>query len=140
MNLSAITSAISSRVTVPVQTVSSAETKPATEPTADQKKLRKAASDLEGLFVSQMFKAMRATVPTDEGIVSGGSGEEIFTGLMDEHLAAETPSHWGGGLSEALYRQLSKGLPAASATGVPTTSSTVTDVQTSVPSSYPPGR
>ena len=127
MNISAITS--------PVRTVSAAETKPATETTPEQKKLRKAASDLEGLFVSQMFKAMRATVPTDEGIVSGGSGEEIFTGLMDEHLAAETPSHWGGGISAALYRQLSQGLPAASASGAPTSSSTVTDVHTIVPTS-----
>ena len=132
MNISPITSA--------VRTVSIAETKPATEPTPEQKKLRKAAADLEGLFVSQMFKAMRATVPTDEGIVSGGSGEEIFTGLMDEHLAAETPSHWGGGISEALYRQLSKGLPAASATGVPTSSSTVTDVHTYVPTTSSPHR
>jgi len=132
MNISAITS--------PARTVSSVETKPAAEPTPEQKKLRKAASDLEGLFVSQMFKAMRATVPTDEGIVSGGSGEEIFTGLMDEHLAAETPSHWGGGISEALYRQLSRGLPAASATGVPTSSSTATDVHTYVPTSSSPLR
>lgn len=133
MNISAITA--SARI------ISSAETKLATEPTPEQKKLRKAASDLEGLFVSQMFKAMRATVPTDEGIVSGGSGEEIFTGLMDEHLAAETPSHWGGGISEALYRQLSKGLSAASAAGVPASSSIVTDVHTYVPSSsHPLGR
>ena len=63
----------------------------------DDDKLRKASTDLEGLFVSQLFKAMRETVPKDEGIVSGGSGEEIFTGLMDEHLAAETPKHWGRG-------------------------------------------
>ena len=125
MNISAITS--------PVRNVSAADKTAATDATPDQKKLKKAAGDLEGLFVSQLFKAMRETVPTDEGIVSGGSGEDIFTGLMDEHLAAETPSHWGGGISEALYRQLSKGLPAASATGVPTSSSTVTDVQSSYP-------
>ncbi|MEP6836178.1 MAG: rod-binding protein [Gemmatimonas sp.] len=120
-------------ITAPVRSVSPSAPTTSTVLTADQKKLRKAAADLQGLFVSQMFKAMRETVPTDEGIVSGGSGEEIFTGLMDEHLAAETPSHWGGGISEALYRQLSKGLPAASETGVPTSSSTVTDVQTSNP-------
>ena len=120
-------------ITAPVRNVSNAAAATAPEPTADQKKLRKAAADLEGLFVAQMFKAMRETVPQDEGIVSGGSGEEIFTGLMDEHLAAETPTHWGGGISEALYRQLSKGLPAASETGVPVSSSTVTDVQTSNP-------
>ncbi|MBC8085701.1 MAG: rod-binding protein [Phycisphaerae bacterium] len=101
--------------------------------TDDQKKLRKAATDLEGLFVAQLFRAMRETVPKNDGFVSGGSGEEIFTGLMDEHIAAETPSHWGGGISEALYRQLSRGLPAASAAGVPTSSSTIQDVQTSNP-------
>lgn len=105
-------------------------------PGSDEKKLRKAAADLEGLFVGQLYKAMRATVPTDEGIVSGGSGEEIFTGLMDEHVAAETPRHWGGGISEALYRQLSRGLAAASETGLPSATTAVPDV----PSSYTPGR
>ncbi|MEO7359013.1 MAG: rod-binding protein [Gemmatimonadaceae bacterium] len=100
----------------------------------DDDKLRKASNDLEGLFVSQLFKAMRETVPKDDGIVSGGSGEEIFTGLMDEHLAAETPKHWGGGISEALYRQLRKGLSAVGESGVPSSSSTVTDVSTSSPS------
>ena len=68
--------------------------------------LRQAAQQLEGVFVAQLFKAMRATVPQQEGIVSGGTGEDIFTGLMDEHLAAETPKRWEGGLAEALYRQL----------------------------------
>ena len=122
-----------STITSPVRNVSNTAATAPIAPSADEKKLRKAANDLEGLFVAQMFKAMRDTVPKDDGIISGGSGEEIFTGLMDEHLAAETPSHWGGGISEALYRQLSRGLPAASETGVPTSSSTVTDVQTSNP-------
>jgi peptidoglycan hydrolase FlgJ len=71
-------------------------------------KLKKAAQQLEGMFVQQLYKAMRDTVPQQEGIVSGGAGEDIFTGLMDQHLAAETPKHWGGGLADALYRQLSR--------------------------------
>ena len=68
--------------------------------------LHKTAQDLEGLFVQQLFKAMRATVPEGEGIVSGGAGEDIFTGLLDEHLAAETPRQWESGVAAALYRQL----------------------------------
>jgi flagellar protein FlgJ len=72
--------------------------------------LRKAAEQLEGVFVQQLFKAMRDTVPQGEGIVTGGSGEDIFTGLLDEHLAAETPKQWEGGFTDALYRQLSRGL------------------------------
>lgn len=75
-------------------------------------KLLKAAQQLEGVFVQQLYKAMRDTVPQQEGIVSGGAGEDMFTGLLDQHLAAETPSHWQTGLSDALYRQLSRGLPA----------------------------
>ena len=75
-------------------------------------KLKKAAENLEGMFVQQLFKAMRETVPQQEGIVSGGAGEDIFTGLLDQHLAAETPKHWKGGLSDAIYRQLRRGAPA----------------------------
>ncbi len=101
--------------------------------TADEKKLKRAAGDLEGLFVAQLFKAMRETVPTDDGIVSGGSGEEIFTGLLDEHLAADTPKHWNGGISEGLYRQLRRGLAAAASGHSPAPSSTVQAVQTSDP-------
>lgn len=74
------------------------------------KKLREVASQLEGVFVQQMFKAMRESVPQGEGIVSGGTGEELFTSLMDQHLAAETPKHWGGGLAEAVYKHLRGGL------------------------------
>ena len=92
----------------PVTTVRSS-TAPATQAERDEK-LRKVSTQLEGMFVQQMFKAMRETVPQQEGIVSGGTGEELFTSLMDQHLAAETPKHWEGGLAEAVYRQLRRGL------------------------------
>ena len=85
-------------------------------PTDPDQKLREATGQLEGMFVQQLFKAMRDTVPQEEGIVSGGAGEDMFTGLMDQHLAAETPRHWGGGLSEALYRQLRGSTPPSPAT------------------------
>jgi flagellar protein FlgJ len=82
-------------------------TTPVTPPASEKDTaLRKTARDLEGLFVQQLFKAMRETVPEGEGIVSGGAGEDIFTGLLDEHLAAETPKQWESGVAEALYRQL----------------------------------
>ncbi len=90
---------------------------PATTPvrTEKEEKLRNAAGQLEGLFVQQLFKTMRETVPQGEGIVSGGAGEDIFTGLLDQHLAAETPKQWESGMAEALYRQL-RGLGTADTT------------------------
>jgi peptidoglycan hydrolase FlgJ len=74
--------------------------------------LMKSASQLEGMFVQQLYKAMRETVPQQEGIVSGGAGEDIFTGLLDQHLAAETPKQWEQGIAQALYRQLRGRTPA----------------------------
>ena len=94
-------------------------------------KLWKAAQQLEGVFVQQLYKTMRETVPQQEGIVSGGAGEDIFTGLMDQHLAAETPKHWDTGLSEALYRQMRRAMSgdtSAAVTAAASTPDSVTSV------------
>ena len=68
--------------------------------------------------MEQLFKAMRETVPQD-GLLDGGAGEEMFTGLMDQHLAGLVPERWDSGLGAAIYRQLAGRLqqlepPAAS--------------------------
>ncbi len=93
---------------------------PAAPGTQNDADLKKVAGQLEGVFVQQLFKAMRDSVPQQEGIVSGGSGEDIFNSLMDEHLAAETPKHWEGGLGDALYRQLRSLSGLAAPTASPT--------------------
>jgi flagellar protein FlgJ len=85
---------------------------PAAQPARDDERLRGVARQLEGVFVQQLFKAMRETVPTD-GIANGGAGEEIFTSLMDERIAGDVPSHWDRGIGESLYRQLRAALPPA---------------------------
>jgi flagellar protein FlgJ len=90
------------------------------EQAAKDDKLRKVAGQLEGVFVQQLFKAMRNTVPQQDGIVSGGQGEDIFTSLLDEHTAAETPTHWKGGIAETLYRQLLAKNASSDSTTLPT--------------------
>ena len=95
---------------------------PQTALAANEARLRKAAKQLEGVFVEQLFKAMRATVP-ENGITDGGSGEEMFTGMLDEHLATLTPGEWRSDLSEALYRQMRSRLPGAADHAAPTQTS-----------------
>lgn len=73
-------------------------------------KLRKASHDLEGVFVNELFKAMRETVPQD-GILSQDSGQDMFTGMLDERLSQTYAEKAQGGLGEALYHQLSRRLP-----------------------------
>jgi peptidoglycan hydrolase FlgJ len=67
--------------------------------------LQKTARQLEGVFVEHLFKAMRETVP-EGGLIDGGSGEEIFTALLDRHFADQLPMEWDRGLGAAIYRQL----------------------------------
>jgi flagellar protein FlgJ len=71
----------------------------------DAAKLRKATSQLEGVFLEQLFKAMRETVPQD-GALDGGSGESIFASLLDQHVADAAAAKQENGLGAALYRQL----------------------------------
>lgn len=67
-------------------------------------KLHHTAQQLEGLFVRQLYSAMRETVP-DEGLMSGGSGGETFQQLFDEAIADRTPQQWNHGLALAVARQ-----------------------------------
>jgi flagellar protein FlgJ len=100
-------------------------------------KLKKAAQQLEGVFVQQLYKVMRDTVPQQEGIVSGGSGEDMFTSLLDQHLAAETPKHWDTGLAAAVYRQMRRGLPAEASADASVLPSAAASLPVIAPNSAP---
>lgn len=76
---------------------------------ADDARLREACARFEGVFVQQLLEAMRETVP-DDGVLSGGVGEELFTGLLDQHIADEVALRQHGGLGETLYQQLRSAL------------------------------
>lgn len=91
----------------------------ATAPAPDRtEQLRRTAQQLEGVFVEQLFKAMRETVP-EGGLTDGGSGEEMFNTLLDQKLSAVVPTRWNHGLVDSLVRQLggagAGGTPPASA-------------------------
>lgn len=93
----------------PINSMSSASARIGSQ----EERLRKVVGQLQGVFVEQLFKAMRETVP-DDGITHGGAGEEMFTGMLDQHLASETPAQWQHGLGDALFRQLRPALDAPS--------------------------
>ena len=76
---------------------------------AARAKLRTAAHQLEGVFMAQLFQAMRATVP-ESG--DAGGGQAMFTSMLDDEFAARAADRMHRGLGEALYRQLSRRLPA----------------------------
>lgn len=73
--------------------------------TPNEAKLRRATQELEGVFVQELFKAMRDTVP-EGGVMDGGPGEDMFSSMMDQTISAEAASGWDRGIGAALYRQL----------------------------------
>ncbi|MEP6571518.1 MAG: rod-binding protein [Gemmatimonadota bacterium] len=81
---------------------------------AQLERLRTASHRLEGLFVSKLFEAMRATVP-HEGLVEDVPGQDTFTAMLDERMAEITANHSRNGVGESLYRQLSRRLDAVQA-------------------------
>lgn len=69
-------------------------------------KLLKLSKELESIFVGQMLKAMRKTVEKTD-LMNGGTGEEIFTEMLDTEYSGAMSSNTGFGLAEQIYRQLS---------------------------------
>lgn len=73
-------------------------------------RLRQSAQDLEGVFMSQLFKAMRETVPEGEGIFESSTAEGVFSSMLDEVMGEVTAQRLEGGLGDALYNQLNRRL------------------------------
>lgn len=69
------------------------------------RELKAACSGLESIFIYYLIKEMRATIPKS-GFISRGKGEEIYSSMLDSHLAKELSSKGGIGLYSILLKQL----------------------------------
>jgi len=67
--------------------------------------LRKAAQEMEALFIQMLLKQMRATIP-GSGTQDAGLGKGIYTSLFDMRLSVELAQHGGIGLSDMIYKHL----------------------------------
>jgi peptidoglycan hydrolase FlgJ len=67
--------------------------------------LREATEEFESLFVAQMMRSMRSTVP-DSGLLGAGGGQQIFREMLDHELSRRAAYSGGFGIGEMLYRQL----------------------------------
>jgi Rod binding domain-containing protein len=66
-----------------------------------------AARQVESLFAFQLLKAMRKTVPED-GLLSGGKGEDIARTLQDEMLSDAIAKRDAFGLAAQLQKGLDR--------------------------------
>ncbi len=74
---------------------------------SDRGALEQKAREFEAIFVQQVFKTMRRTVPGG-GLLERGQAEEIYTELQDLEAARQLTSQRSIGLAEMLVEQLQK--------------------------------
>ncbi len=75
--------------------------------------VRRAAGQFEALFMQQLLKSMRDSIPKS-GLMEG-SGHEVYVGMLDQQFA-QALSGRPGGLGEVIARQLERRLQPATAT------------------------
>ncbi len=78
-------------------------------------KLREVSQEFESLFVNELFKSMRNTVPKDEWL-DGGLKQDIFEDMLYSEYAKMTSKAGGIGLSDMVYDFLSRSYSNNSAT------------------------
>lgn len=71
-------------------------------------KLYKAASQLEGLFIEQMIKALRSTIHREDSLLYGGQAEDIFQEMLDQKYAELISNSANLGLAQKIYNQMLK--------------------------------
>jgi len=83
----------------------------------EEKELKALAQQFEGIFMNQLMKAMRATLPK-EGMLSSFS-VDMYESMFDQEVAGEMSKGKGMGLADVLYTQLSRmnGTPPESEEG-----------------------
>lgn len=70
----------------------------------DDKELRALATQFESIFVNQLMKAMRETLPKD-GLLNSFS-VDMYESMFDQEVADEMSKGKGMGLADVLYTQL----------------------------------
>jgi len=71
----------------------------------DPEAIREVAKQFESVFLHQVFKSMRSTVPKD-GMLQSGFGGEVFTDMLDQKYADLASKSSSFGLADTIARQL----------------------------------
>lgn len=73
----------------------------------DKQKIKQVSQEFESLFVNELFKSMRGTVPKDDWL-NGGLKQDIFEDMLYNKYAEMTSESGGVGLSDMIYKFLTQ--------------------------------
>ncbi len=79
---------------------------------SEKQRLRRAAAEFESLFMYEMLKTMRRTIPksdlSQQGALSGDLGKETFTQLFDMELARKMAGSGHNSIAQMLYHSMER--------------------------------
>ncbi|MCX8052616.1 MAG: rod-binding protein [Armatimonadetes bacterium] len=73
----------------------------------EERRLKRACADFEGMFLGYLLKSMRKTVTTTD-LFGSKREEEFFRDLMDAEICSTAARTQSVGIAEMLYRQLAR--------------------------------
>jgi flagellar protein FlgJ len=71
----------------------------------EPEKLKKACTEFEALFIQEILKFMRQTIP-QSGLAGPGAGKEVYQSLLDQELSKSLAKKGGLRIGEMVYRQM----------------------------------
>lgn len=76
----------------------------------EKKELKEATEEFESIFIKMLIDAMDKTIDRKDSLMSGGQGEDVFRGMLNQERSSQMAKNGGIGLSKILYDQLARGL------------------------------
>lgn len=70
--------------------------------------LRQSCREFEAIYINEMYKSMRKTVPESGLFEKKGMAEDVYRDMLDMEMARQTASGDGMGIGKAMYQQLHK--------------------------------
>lgn len=92
---------------MPTETISGVSNTPNNVNFSDERRLKKACKDFEAIFITNMLKEMRKSIPKSD-LLDSSHASEIYRSMMDQKIAEKIAHGKGLGLGEILSKQLQK--------------------------------
>ena len=71
----------------------------------DKEKLKKASTEFESLFIQEILKFLRQTIPAS-GLAGPAAGKEVYQSLLDQELSKNLAKKGGLRIGEMVYKQM----------------------------------
>ena len=73
-----------------------------------EKKLKKVCADFESIFIYNMLRKMRTTIPKS-GLMNEMKGKDTYETIMDQKVSEDLANKGGIGIQKMLFNQIKNG-------------------------------